>query len=114
MRRWRHAHPTTHVTSPMATAQLRGSKHQKGTMPATGDGGVARRGGCGVPVDDSMARQRGSQPAASGISSTVAPLSAISCNKLRGSKQPSESNNWRRGRMAGSIGAAFLLRRVPA
>ena len=44
MRRWRHAHPTTHVTSPMATAQLRGSKHQKGTMPATGDGGVARHG----------------------------------------------------------------------
>ena len=71
-------------------------------------------GGCGVPVDDSMARQRGSQPAASGISSTAAPLSAISCNKLRSRKQPSETYNWWWGRVAGSIGAACLLRRVPA
>ena len=58
--------------------------------------------------------QRGSQPAASGISSTAAPLSAISCNKLRSRKQPSETYNWWWGRVAGSIGAACLLRRVPA
>ena len=122
MRRWRHAHPTTHVTSPMVTAQLRGSKHQRGTMPAT-RGGPARLGaamasregrhlsssmlgGCGAPVDESMARQRGSQPAASGISSTVGPLSAISCNKLRGHKQPSES----RGAAVRRCGGAAVRR----
>ena len=126
MRRWRHAHPTTHVTSPMVTAQLRGSKHQRGTMPAT-RGGPARHGavmasregrylsssmlgGCGAPVDESMARQRGSQPAASGISSTVGPLSAISCNKLRGHKQPSES----RGAAVRRCGGAAVRRACPA